>query len=116
MLWENDLTIDQSALRQSITFVIKMNQTIEGFGLLQPYPTHLELDHFWLATKIIGRGYGGQLINHIIAYAQSKNMSIELSSDPNAEGFYKRYGFEKIAEQKSRPDGRTIPRMRLNYL
>lgn len=54
-------------------------------------------------------------MDHVIMTIQKQTSEIRVSADPNAEGFYSRYGFIKYADQKSSPEGRTIPRMKLKF-
>lgn len=109
------MTIDLPLLRAAITFIIKIDKQIEGFCLLIPSESFFELEHLWIDTKLIGKGIGGQLMDHVIMTIQKQTSEIRVSADPNAEGFYSRYGFIKYADQKSSPEGRTIPRMKLKF-
>ncbi len=114
-LWEEDLTIDLHLLNDAITFIIKIDKQIQGFCLLFPSEDFFELEHLWIDTKLIGKGVGGHLMDHVLKIIQKQTSEIRVSADPNAEGFYSRYGFIKYANQKSSPEGRTIPRMKLKF-
>ncbi len=64
----------------------------------------------WVAPKHIGTGVGKELFIHAMQIAAGENVSeVEISADPNAEGFYKRMGTSRIGEDSSEIDGQ--PRM-----
>lgn len=109
------MSIDLPLLKDAITFLIRIDKQIQGFCLLIPFKDFFELEHLWIDTKLIGKGIGGQLMNHVIKTIQKQTSEIRVSADPNAKGFYSRYGFIKYADQKSSPEGRTIPRMKLKF-
>src|SRR5207249_9559070 len=75
-----------------------------------------ELEHMWIKPDRIGNGVGRALFAHVIARAAELNLSaLEISADPNAEGFYQRMGASRIGEVQANIDGqrRLLPRMRL---
>ncbi len=71
----------------------------------------------WVAPKHIGKGVGKELFFNAMERASEMKLSaLEISSDPNAEGFYQRLGAERIGETVSEIDGkpRVIPRLRID--
>jgi GNAT superfamily N-acetyltransferase len=74
-----------------------------------------ELEHMWIRPAHMGTGVGRALFNQIVERAVSLNARVvELSADPNAEGFYKHLGATRIGEVRSEIEGqpRLLPRMR----
>ena len=62
----------------------------------------------------MGTGVGRALFLHVKERAKTlKVPALEISSDPNAEGFYKRMGATRIGEVRSEIEGqpRVLPRM-----
>ncbi len=85
-----------------------------GFYALIVREGKAELEHMWVAPRFIGQGIGKELFIHAMQEAAGQNVSaVEISSDPNAEGFYRKMGAEKIGEVPSEVDGeqRVLPRL-----
>ncbi|MEP6637093.1 MAG: GNAT family N-acetyltransferase, partial [Acidobacteriota bacterium] len=67
--------------------------------------------------KHIGKGVGKELfLNAMERAAEMKLTAVEISSDPNAEGFYRRLGAERLGQTVSEIDGesRVLPRLRID--
>jgi N-acetylglutamate synthase-like GNAT family acetyltransferase len=76
-----------------------------------------ELDHLWVAPTHIGTGVGKELFIHAMQSAAGRKVSeVEILSDPNAEGFYRKMGAHRIGETVSEIEGqpRTLPRLSVN--
>ena len=85
-----------------------------GFYALIVRNERAELEHMWVAPRFIGQGIGKDLFIHAMGEAAGQNvMAVEVSSDPNAEGFYRKMGAEKIGEVACEIDGeqRVLPRL-----
>jgi len=75
-----------------------------------------ELEHMWIKPDQMGAGVGRTLLLHAKDRAVNLKVSaLELSADPNAEGFYQRMGATRIGEVRSEIEGqlRVLPRMRI---
>lgn len=58
-----------------------------------------EIRTMFLLPKLQGKGFGKEMLNFLIKYAKSKGYKkVFLYSSPEAEGFYKKYGFLKIKD------------------
>jgi predicted GNAT family N-acyltransferase len=71
----------------------------------------------WVAPKHIGTGVGKELFIHAMQIsARDKISEVEISADPNAEGFYKRMGATRTGEVSSEIDGqeRRLPRLTID--
>lgn len=112
--WQDDLTISPDYLANNHAVVAETNGQIIGFYSLVDHHHKVELDHMWVAPEQMGRGVGKELFFHAMQYAAANNISeVEISSDPNAEGFYSKMGAYRIGETVSEIDGqpRSLPQM-----
>jgi GNAT superfamily N-acetyltransferase len=114
--WESDLTISPEFIADNQVYVAEQAGEIQGFYALCINHTKAELEHMWVAPEHIGTGIGKELFLDAMDRATRLNVSeIEISSDPNAAGFYERMGARKVGEVDSEIDGqpRKLPRMRI---
>lgn len=114
--WRNDLTITQDYIENNETFkLIVDNEIIGYYSILKLKNKTIKLDNLFLLPKFIGKGYGKFLLNHCIGKAKENNMKkIILDSDPNAELFYKSFGFKTYNQLKTSIENRFLPQMELN--
>jgi N-acetylglutamate synthase-like GNAT family acetyltransferase len=115
--WESDLTISSGYIHDNHVYVAEENGEIRGFyALVCVTGNKAELDHMWVRPEAIGTGIGKELFLHAMERAaQLKIDAVEISSDPNAAGFYKRMGATQIGEVDSPVDGqdRKLPRLKI---
>jgi N-acetylglutamate synthase-like GNAT family acetyltransferase len=112
--WQTDLTITPQFIINHEMYVAIKNGEIAGCGALCLDESVAELEHMWIRPEHMGAGIGRALFNHIRARAKDLNLTaMELSADPNAEGFYERMGAKRIGEVRSEVEGqlRVLPRM-----
>ena len=112
--WQSDLTISSDFVSKNPVYVAEHEGELMGFYALVVRDEKAELEHMWVAPKHIAQGIGKELFIHAMREAAGQNVSaIEISSDPNAEGFYRRMRAERIGEVTSEIDGeqRVIPRL-----
>ncbi|WP_313717233.1 GNAT family N-acetyltransferase, partial [Kaistella carnis] len=77
---------------------------------------HLELDHLFLVQKFIGKGFGQLLLTDFLRKAKELNtIDIILEADPNAELFYKKFGFVTYDQRESSIKERFLPLMKLDF-
>ena len=115
--WKDELTISPEFIAGSEMYVALVNDQIVGCCALVFSGSNAELEHMWIRPEHMGNGVGRALFRHTRQRAQELNFSVmELSADPNAEGFYKRMGAEHCGEVRSEIDGlpRVLPRMKVN--
>lgn len=87
-----------------------------GVGILAMHPEGPEIDHLWVDPEAIGTGIGTTLAAVLIDLARQTGAErVTLTSDPYAEGFYRRLGFVCIGDRPV-PEipGRTLSRMALD--
>jgi N-acetylglutamate synthase-like GNAT family acetyltransferase len=112
--WQNDLTISPAYLQTNQVFLAEKEDQIIGFYALIVARDKAELDHLWVAPDHMGTGVGKELFIHAMQRAAGQNVpEVEISSDPNAVGFYQKMGAHRIGEDVSEIDGqpRTLPRL-----
>lgn len=112
--WRNELTITNDFVNENEVYVVTCDDEMCGFYALVLRDEKAELEHLWVAPQHIGTGVGKELFIHAMQLAASRRISeVELSADPNAEGFYKKMGAHRIGEVRADMDDkpRTLPRM-----
>jgi N-acetylglutamate synthase-like GNAT family acetyltransferase len=112
--WQDDLTISPEFVAANQVYVAERDGNLLGFYALIIRKEKAELDHLWVAPAHIGTGVGKELFIHAMRRAAKENVSaVEISSDPNAEGFYRKLGAHRIGEAVSEIDGepRALPRL-----
>jgi GNAT superfamily N-acetyltransferase len=112
--WQADLTISPEFISSNQVYVADDDAKLMGFYALIIRNDKAELDHLWVAPEHLGKGVGKELFIHAMQRAAGENVSaVEISSDPNAEGFYEKMGARRIGEVHSEVDGqhRVLPRL-----
>lgn len=112
--WQEDLTISSDFITNNLVYVAERENAIVGFYALVVGGQQAKLEHMWVAPEYIGTGVGKELFIHAMQTAAGDDVSeVEISSDPNAEGFYTRMGARRIGEVSSEIDGqmRVLPRL-----
>lgn len=115
--WREDLTITPEFIKSNDVFVAVERDALIGFYALVTSESVTELDHLWVLPERIGKGIGRQLLNHALGRAEAIGARrIEIVSDPNAEGFYRKAGATKIGEVVSTIEGqeRRLPRLAID--
>lgn len=112
--WQSDLTINPEYVSNNEVFVAEDDGKIVGFYALTFAEGKAELDHLWVSPERIGSGVGKELFVHAMQKAAGEDAaSVEIVSDPNAEGFYRKMGAYRVGETTSEIDGqpRVLPRL-----
>ena len=110
--WKIDLTISPEYIAANQVFVAEVDERILGFYSMVIRQHKAELDHMWVTPEHMGTGVGKQLFIHAMQDAAGRNISeVEILSDPNAEGFYRKMGAYGIGETVSEINGqsRSLP-------
>ena len=114
--WEADLTITPEFIRDNHVYVAEQNGELQGFYALCVTGDKAELEHMWVTPQRTGTGVGKELFLDAMEQAAKLNVgAVEISSDPNAAGFYKKMGATQIGEVDSPIDGqdRKLPRLKI---
>lgn len=114
--WERDLTISENFIENNHVYVAENNGEICGFYALSIEGPKAELEHMWVAPAHIGTGIGKELfLDAMNRSTAMKVRQIEITADPNAEGFYEKMGARRIGEVISQMDDqpRELPRLKI---
>ena len=112
--WRDELTISNDFVNANDVYVFVNDEEVRGFYALVVRNDKAELEHLWVTPKHIGTGVGKELFLHAMQRAGSRDVSeVQISSDPNAEGFYQKMGAHRIGEIQADMDDkpRTVPRL-----
>ena len=111
-IWKSELTITPKYLQEHSVFRISENNIIIGFCAIEEGKLEYEIGHLWILPEFMRKGYGKLLLEKSIKNTCSLSKNIIVVSDPNAEKFYKKMGFETFDQKESYPIGRYLPVMR----
>ena len=112
--WKDDLTITPDFIATNEMYVAVNGEEIAGCCALVMRDSLAELEHMWIRPEHMGNGVGRALFNQIVGRAKTLDAkAVDLSADPNAEGFYQRMGAARIGEVRSEIEcqPRALPRM-----
>jgi GNAT superfamily N-acetyltransferase len=110
---ELTFTPDDVARRHFV--VADLGGQVVGFYCLDGEPPLGELSHMWVRPSEIGTGLGRVMWQDVMTAAAAAGFEyLEIEAEPNAEGFYRKMGAERIGETPSGSiAGRTLPLMRV---
>jgi GNAT superfamily N-acetyltransferase/hypoxanthine phosphoribosyltransferase len=95
--WRDVLAVDMESIRRDEVYVAIINDEMLGFYTLAAEGEKLYLEHLFVLPKAMGRGIGRRLFGHALNRATEKGfVSLDIESDPHAEGFYLRMGAGRI--------------------
>jgi GNAT superfamily N-acetyltransferase len=112
--WQDDLTISPDFVAANQVYVAERDGDLLGFYALVIKHEKAELDHMWVAPAHIGSGVGKELFLHAMQTAAGQSITaVEILSDPNAAGFYRKMGAHQVGEATSETEGqsRTLPKL-----
>jgi len=110
-LWKEELTITPRYIRKhNVLKIVNENHEILGFGSIDSVNGNglYEIGHFWILPEFMGKNIGKILLDRL-ENRFGKKAIIQVVSDPNAMSFYEKFGYRKVGEVKSKPDGRKLP-------
>ncbi len=112
-LWKDDLIITSDFINQHICFLLNIDDKTEGFCIIINHDTYFEIEHCWINPDCIGKGYGKRMLTEVLSKPEFKGYKFQVLSDPNALGFYQKFGFETIKQVAGKPEGRFLPLMEM---
>ncbi|OEK05001.1 GNAT family N-acetyltransferase [Roseivirga misakiensis] len=112
-LWKPDLTFDQDYLNSHNTYTISEDGTSTplGFCIVIEEGNHFQIEHCWVNQSQIGKGLGKKLMEEVLKKEPYLNHEFQVLSDPNAVGFYEKFGFQVKQMIPGVPEGRELPLM-----
>ena len=110
--WQEALTITPEFIRRNEVYAAISEEGITGFYALVGRGREVELEHLWVSPERIGTGVGRPLFDDAVQRAASLGAHVvSIEADPNAEGFYRRMGAERVGETVYEIEGqkRVLP-------
>lgn len=113
--WENLLTVTKDYIEKNVVFkLVKNDQIIGYYSYFSIDKNTVKLDNIFVLPEFIGKGFGKILMNDFLyKTSQLEINKITLDAEPNAENFYKTFGFETIGQLESSIKDRYLPIMEL---
>jgi GNAT superfamily N-acetyltransferase len=114
--WRPQMTITPELVAEHPMYVALEESCPVGFYVLIVDGRQGILDHLWVLPEAIGRGVGRALWEHAMGELAARGVrTVELTADPNAEGFYLRMGARRVRTKRYRLEGqmRELPVLRM---
>ena len=113
--WEPLLTVTAEYIEKNTVLKIVQNERILGYySYFFIDENTLKLDNMFILPEFIGKGIGNALMKNFLEKARASTIQkIVLDSEPKAEGFYRKFGFETIGHLASSIKDRYLPIMEL---
>lgn len=115
--WREDLTVTPQMFEDYSIKKYVLNDQITGFYILNRANIRTSfLEFLFISPNYIKQGIGHQLLQHALEYCKEGGSAVlNVLSDPHAQSFYAKYGFEVISEVESSIPGRFLPEMELLF-
>lgn len=110
-LWKDELTITPRFIRNNdIVKIQNEHGEILGFGTVSPNGSQdvYEIKHLWVLPEYNEKSIGRLLLEQLEKRVGHRK-TIKVVTDPNSLSFYQKYGYHKVGEAKSKPDGMNLP-------
>lgn len=111
--WEQLLSVTKDYIEKNKVFKLVHNNQIIGYYSYFPIDENtIKLDNIFILPEFIGKGFGKILMNDFLKnIRQLGTIKITLDAEPNAEEFYKTFGFKTIGKLESSIKDRYLPIM-----
>jgi GNAT superfamily N-acetyltransferase len=112
--WREVLTVRPAFIKNHEVYTASRESDVLGFYALVRREECLSLEHFWVLPEVMNRGVGRSMFEHALKRARVMGFqSLEIESDPNAEGFYRRMGARRVRTRTMEVEGehRELPVM-----
>lgn len=113
--WEHLLTITKDYIEKNEVYKLVQNDQVIGYySYFSTDENTIKLDNIFILPYFIGKGFGKILMNDFLKnIKQLGTNKVTLDAEPNAEKFYKTFGFETIGQLESSIKDRYLPIMEL---
>lgn len=113
--WEHLLTITKDYIEKNKVYKLLQNDQIIGYySYFSTDENTIKLDNIFILPEFIGKGFGKILMNDFLKNIKQLGINkVTLDAEPNAEKFYKTFGFETIGQLESSIKDRYLPIMEL---
>lgn len=112
----NDMIVRSDYLKNEYAVVAQRDDGIAGYAILRLDGGQAYLRDLFVDPLFMRKGVGAALFDHMLVFAKNQGAKrLALVSDPNAVGFYRRYGLRLIAQEASTfVVGRKLPVMAIH--
>lgn len=109
-LWRKEfLTITPDYIQANRVWgAFTATQQCVGFAAVEQHGEETSLEHLWVLPEYMGQGIGKRLFLHVAATVAE----FVFTSDPHADGFYRKLGAQPIGESPSIPQDRILTKFR----
>ena len=117
--WKDELTLSPDFVHKHHVYQAVADEKPVGFYALVDDGERMELEHFWVDPACMDSGVGQMLLKHAVNVATLNGAeAIDISSDPNAEGFYEKMGAKRVGRIPAPVAGkeRYLPRLTLELV
>lgn len=113
--WEHLLTVTKNYIEKNKVYKLVHNEhTIGYYSYFSTSDKTIKLDNMFILPQFIGNGFGKILMNDFLKNVQQLGIDqITLDAEPNAENFYKTFGFKTTGQLESSIKDRYLPIMEL---
>ncbi|OHT46782.1 GNAT family N-acetyltransferase [Flavobacterium tructae] len=113
--WEVNLTISPDYIKEHDVFKLVKDKVIIGYySYLFEDEKNVKMDNLFILPEYIGKGFGKYLfLDFLNRMKEVEIQTIQLDSEPNAEGFYLKMGFVKIGAFETSIKDRFMPIMKM---
>jgi GNAT superfamily N-acetyltransferase len=113
--WNDQLTITAAYIKANEVYKLLIEGMPAGYySYFFQNDGVARLDNLFVLPQCIGKGCGTLLMDDFIFRVKSEGgKKIVLEADPNAEGFYFKFGFKTTSLVKTSTKGRYLPVMEL---
>ena len=113
--WEHLLIISKDYIEKNMVYKLVENENVIGYySYFSIDEKTIKLDNLFILPEFIGKGFGKTLMNDFLEKANRLGIKkIILDAEPNAENFYKTFGFETVGQLESSIKDRYLPIMEL---
>jgi ribosomal protein S18 acetylase RimI-like enzyme len=110
-LWGDMLNITPDFIENNHVWVATTTgNTIVGFVAISIADDIAEVEHLWIQPQAMRQGIGNALFRHCLDHCTTHNLKmIRIESDPNARGFYEKFGAKPAGQVNSIPAPRVLP-------
>ncbi|MEQ8925156.1 MAG: GNAT family N-acetyltransferase [Fulvivirga sp.] len=110
--WQDELTITKEFIENNHVFKIVVKSVIVGFFAYSTIESLARLQSMFILPNKIGKGLGAFMMDTFLDELKEGPVDfIVLESDPNAEGFYKNFGFKTVSLKPTIVKKRFMPIM-----
>lgn len=113
VLWEDSLTVTPDYIKAKEVYKLSLENNVIGYySFFELDKGNVKLDNMFLHPDFIGKGFGKIMMIHFLELIKSQGFEkVVLDADPNAELFYKKFGFRVIGQLETSVKNRFLPVM-----